>query len=144
MSPGRVNDSTEVRSEEAIKDWGRCGTKATVVDGRYKLFLVVLFFWLLVQEEEIIKREVETTKKHIGRILNLSRQSQKGQVGRKDFPNKSLNVRSQNFFQLLMEMFFYLVDGFQVRIKNFIIFRVGIMSLIEILPVKRDKRVSVE
>ena len=63
-----------------------------------------------VQEEEI-KREVETTKKHIGRILNLSRQSQKRQIGRKDFPNKSLNVRSQNYFKLLMEMFFYLVDG---------------------------------
>ena len=98
-----------------------------------------------VQEEEI-KREVEATKKHIGRILNLSRQCQKRQVGRKNFPNKSLNVWSQNFFKLLMEMFFYLVDGFQVRIKNFIIFlfRVGIMSLIEILPVKRDKRLSVE
>ena len=47
MSPGRMNDSTEVRSEEAIKDWGRCGTKAKVVDGRYKLFPVVLVFWLL-------------------------------------------------------------------------------------------------
>ena len=48
MSPGRVNDSTEVRSEEAIKDWERCGAKVTVVDGRYKLFLVVLVFWLLL------------------------------------------------------------------------------------------------
>ena len=46
-----------------------------------------------VQEEEI-KREVETIKKHIGRILNLPRQSQKRQIGRKNFPNKSLNVRS--------------------------------------------------
>ena len=106
-----MNDSTEVRSEEAIKGWGRCGTKAKVVDGRYKLCSCSSGFLATLQEEEIIKREVETTKKHIGRILNLSRQCQKRQIGRKNFPNKSLNVRSQNFFKLLMEMFFHLVDG---------------------------------
>ena len=149
MSPGRMNDSTEVRSEEAIKDWGRCGTKAKVVDGRYKLFLVVLVLsdinnWLLCRRRRSSSEKLKQQRSTLEEFWNLSRQSQKGQAGRKDFPYKSLNVRSQNFFQLLMEMFFYLVDGFQVRIKNFIIFRVGIMSLIEILPVKRDKRVSVE
>ena len=45
---------------EAIKDWGRCGAKVTVVDGRYKLFPVVLVFWLLLLQEEEIKRVIET------------------------------------------------------------------------------------
>ena len=59
------------------------------------MFLLVLVFWLLLlQEEEEIEREVVGMEKHMGGIQNLAGKSQRGQIGRKNFPDKSLNVRS--------------------------------------------------
>ena len=109
-----MNNLTVVRSEEAIKGLGKMwnqGNSCRMMAGKSWYILLVLVFWLLLLQEEEIKREVVTMEKHMGRILNLPRQSQRRQIGRKNFPNKSLNVGSQKFFKLLMEMFFYLVDG---------------------------------